>query len=67
MLMLKTGKYTYNDFVHLVTVLNKGQCTKICEPDCPYKTACQDVARLLSFLEKTIASLETNFVNEEER
>lgn len=67
MLTLKTGNYTYNDFVYLKNVLNGGQCTKICGADCPNKTACQDVARLISFLEKTIAQLETNFVNEEER
>lgn len=67
MLTLKTGNYTYNDFVYLKNVLISGQCTKTCKPDCPNKTACQDVTRLISFLDKTIATLETNFVNEEER
>lgn len=67
MLTLKTGNYTYNDFAYLQSVLNNGKCTKICEADCPNKTACQDVTRLISFLEKTIAQLETNFDNEEER
>lgn len=66
MLTLKTGNYTYNDFVYLQSVLNNGKCTKICETDCPNKTACQDVDRLISFLDKMIANLETNFVNEEE-
>lgn len=67
MLTLKTGNYTYNDFVYLQSVLNNGsKCTKICETDCPNKTACQDVCRLIAFLNKMIANLETNFVNEEE-
>ena len=67
MLTLKTGNYTYNDFVYLATVLNEGKCTKSCKPDCLNKTACQDVDRLISFLDKMIANLETNFDNEEER
>ena len=67
MLTLKTGNYTYNDFVYIATVLNAGKCTKTCKPDCSNKTACQDVARLISFLEKTIAQFGTNYVNEEER
>lgn len=67
MLMLKIGNYTRNDYVYLKNVLSNGQCTKPCNHDCPNKTACQDVERLISFLDKMIKHLETNFDNEQER
>lgn len=66
MLTLKTGKYTYNDFAYLERVLNNGKCAKICGDDCPHKTACKDVDRLIAFLDKTIAELEKDFDNETE-
>lgn len=66
MLMLKTGKYTYNDFAYLEKVLNDGKCAKICTEGCTHKTACKDVDRLIAFLDKTIAELEKDFDNETE-
>lgn len=66
MLTLKTGNYTYNDFVYLKNVLSNGQCVKSCNTDCPNKTACHDVDRLIAFLDKTISELDKDFDNEAE-
>ena len=33
MLTLKTGNYTYNDFVYLKNVLSNGQCIEPCKSD----------------------------------